>query len=205
MALQGPGAALPASVIHDTVAAVVRDPAYHRDLQESLWSRLFQWLGELWGWLVGLIGRSGLARPIGYGLLALVVVAIVLRLFVVSRAADESRSARSTRRRDERVDDLLALGRRLAGEGRFEEAAHAMYRAVLLSVARTERLRLDASKTSGDYARELRARGSPAGVPFRAFARRFDDGVFGHGGCDARLIDDLERLADPLLVTARAA
>jgi hypothetical protein len=205
VALQGPGAALPASVIHDTVAAVVRDPAFHRDLQQSLWSRLFQWLGELWSWLVGALGRSGLARPLGYALLALLVIAIVLRLFVVSRAADQSRPARATRRRDERVDELLALARRLAADGRFEEAAHALYRAVLLSVARTERLRLDASKTSGDYARELRARGSPAGVPFRAFARRFDDGVFGHGGCDARLIDDLERLADPLLATRRAA
>ena len=89
MALQGPGAAVPASVIHDTVAAVVRDPAFHRDLQQSLWSRLFQWLGELWSWLVGALGRSGLARPLGYALLALLVIAIVLRLFVVSRAADE--------------------------------------------------------------------------------------------------------------------
>ena len=76
---------------------------------------------------------------------------------------------------------------------------------ILLALARSDRLRLDPSKTSGDYARELRARGSPAYQPFREFSRRFDVAVFGHGGCDAGLIDDLRRLASPLTPRARAA
>ena len=76
---------------------------------------------------------------------------------------------------------------------------------VLLSLTRSDRVRLDPSKTSGDYARELRARGSAAYQPFRAFSRRFDVAVFGHGGCDAALIEDLRRLAAPLAPRARAA
>jgi hypothetical protein len=64
---------------------------------------------------------------------------------------------------------------------------------------------LDPSKTSGDYARELRARGSASYQPFRDFSRRFDVAVFGHGGCDAALIDDLRRLATPFAPRARAA
>jgi hypothetical protein len=77
---------------------------------------------------------------------------------------------------------------------------------VLLTLARAERLRLDPSKTSGDYARELRARSSASYQPFRTFSRRFDVAVFGHGGCDAALIDDLRRLAAPFSsLRARAA
>jgi hypothetical protein len=76
---------------------------------------------------------------------------------------------------------------------------------VLLSLARGERMRLDPSKTSGDYARELRARGSSAYQPFRAFARRFDVGVYGHGRCDAVLIAELRALAAPFATRARAA
>ena len=68
-----------------------------------------------------------------------------------------------------------------------------------------ERFRLDPSKTSGDYARELRARGSSSYPPFRAFSRRFDVAVYGHGGCDAALIRDLRALAAPFAPRARAA
>jgi hypothetical protein len=65
------------------------------------------------------------------------------------------------------------------------------------SVARTDRLRLDPSKTSGDYARELRSRGSPRYSVFRSFARRFDVAVYGHCGCDATALADLMQLAEP--------
>ena len=51
--------------------------------------------------------------------------------------------------------------------------------------------------TSGDYARELRARGSPRYSAFRSFARRFDAAVYGHGQCDAAALADLVALADP--------
>jgi hypothetical protein len=85
----------------------------------------------------------------------------------------------------------------LLAAGRLEEAAHALYRGVVESVARAEKLRLDPSKTSGDYARELRGRGSARLSPFRAFARRFDVAVYGHGGCDAEALSELARLAEP--------
>jgi hypothetical protein len=94
---------------------------------------------------------------------------------------------------------------RFASEGRYEDAAHALYHGVLLALARTDRVRLDPSKTSGDYARDLRARRSASYRPFRDFSRRFDVAVFGHGGCDAALIDDLRRLATPFAPRARAA
>jgi len=85
----------------------------------------------------------------------------------------------------------------LLAAGRLEEAAHALYRAVVESVTRTEKIRLDPSKTSGDYVRELRSRGSPRTSSFRDFSRRFDVAVYGHGGCDAGALTDLARLAEP--------
>jgi hypothetical protein len=75
---------------------------------------------------------------------------------------------------------------------------------VLESLARSEHLRLDPSKTSGDYARELRTRGSSSHAPFRAFGRRFDVAVYGHGGCDEAAIAELYRLAAPFRPRAGA-
>ena len=74
---------------------------------------------------------------------------------------------------------------RLAGVGDYMGAAHALYQAVLRRVAATERIRLHASKTSGDYVRDLRRRGSPMTTAFQQFGRRFDRVVFGKGTCTA--------------------
>ena len=93
----------------------------------------------------------------------------------------------------------------MAGEGLYEEAAHALYRAVLVSIAQVERIRLDPAKTSGDYARELRSRGAASLSAYRAFVRRFDAAVYGHGRCDAESLEELTRLALPFAPRARAA
>jgi len=196
---------LPAPVIHDTVAAIARGIAYRRSLRQSLFDRFFLWLGELLDHLARFLGHSAVSRPIGYAVLALIVLGVAARLLVAAQARDETRGPLRRRKRAANAEDPFVMAERLAAEGRFEEAAHALYHGVLLALARQERLRLDASKTSGDYARELRARGSASYQPFRAFARRFDVAVFGHGGCDARLIDDLRVLAQPVVARARAA
>jgi hypothetical protein len=129
----------------------------------------------------------------------------VARLLIAAQARDEARGPLRRRTRATTSDDPFVVAERLAAEGHFEEAAHALYHGVLLALSRSERLRLDPSKTSGDYARELRARGAASYQPFRAFARRFDVAVFGHGGCDLQLIEDLRALARPFTAKARAA
>ena len=196
---------LPASAIHDTVAAIARGIDYRRSLRQSLLDRFFLWLGELISHLLRFIRHSPMSRPFGYAVIALIVLGVAVRLLIAAQARDETRGPLRRRTRASGTEDPFAVADRLAAEGRFEEAAHALYHGVLLALARRERLRLDPSKTSGDYARELRARGSAAYQDFRAFGRRFDIAVFGHGGCDARLIDDLRALAQPLTARARAA
>jgi hypothetical protein len=196
---------LPAPAIHDTVAAIARGIAYRRSLRQSLFDRFFLWLGELFDHLGRFLQHSAVSRPLGYTVLGLIVFGVVARLLIAAQARDDTRGPLRRRTRASSTEDPFVVAERLAAEGRYEEAAHALYHGVLLALTRQERLRLDASKTSGDYARELRARGSASYQPFRTFARRFDIAVFGHGGCDAVLIDDLRRLAQPLIVRARAA
>jgi len=200
------GAQLPASAVHDTVAAIARGIEYRRSLRQSVLERLWLWFGELLSRLFGAIRHMPSARTVGLVLLGLIVGLIVARLVIAALARDETgRRAQRLRRRAAALEDPFDAAARLSGEGRYEEAAHALYRAVLLAIARTDRVRLDPSKTSGDYARELRARSSASLQPFRAFSRRFDVAVFGHGRCDAALIDDLRRLAAPFVQQARAA
>jgi hypothetical protein len=194
----------PPSAVHDTIATIARGLAYRRSLRQSVVDRVFLWLGQAIERLVSFIRHLPSSRAIGLTILGLIVVAIVARLVFAALARDES-SGRVRRRRPGVGEDPFVAAERFASEGRYEDAAHALYHGVLLALARTDRVRLDPSKTSGDYARDLRARGSASYRPFRDFSRRFDVAVFGHGGCDAALIDDLRRLATPFAPRARAA
>lgn len=186
---------LPASAIHDTVAAIARGIDYRRSLRQSLLDRFFLWLGELISHLLRFIRHSPMSRPFGYAVIALIVLGVAARLLIAAQARDETRGPLRRRTRASGTEDPFAVADRLAAEGRFEEAAHALYHGVLLALARRERLRLDPSKTSGDYARELRLRGSPAHVDFHRFGRRYDRVLFGDGTCDAPTYATLRDLA----------
>jgi len=140
---------------------------------------------------------SGPARWTAIGFAILLVVLIVARFFLAARARADDGDVNERTRRARQGEDPWRAAERLAGAGQFEESAHALYRGVVESISRTDRLRLDPSKTSGDYARELRARGSTRFAEFRAFARRFDVAVYGHGRCDADSVAELSRLATP--------
>jgi hypothetical protein len=205
MMLQVAQRAWPAGAVHDTVAAVVRGAAFNRSLQSSIAERLFTWLLEWLSRLTRAIHAASWTRTAALVLIAALVLLVLARLALSARARDADRASVPRGRRRGPSEDPWLAAERLRSEGRYEESAHALYRGVLSALAQTERLRLDQSKTSGDYARELRARGSASHGAFRAFSRRFDVAVYGHGTCDAALIDDLLRLAAPLHGSVRAA
>jgi hypothetical protein len=163
------------------------------------------WIGDAIDHFIRSMRDSSVARPIGFAIVIIVVLLVLVRLVIATHARDDDARAGAARGRTGMRDDPFGSAEQLAAEGRYEEAAHALYRGMQLSLSRTERLRLDPSKTSGDYARELRARGSASYQSFRAFARRFDVAVFGHGRCDAELVADLRRLAEPFVARARVA
>lgn len=194
-----------AGAVHDTVQAVVQGPAFRRSIQSSVAERMLGWIAE---WLAQLFryfeGRTS-ARILALTLVAVLVALVIARLVLAARARDDGDAMDMRGGRLLKGEDHWRAAERLASEGRYEDSAHAIYRGVLASLALSERVRLHPSKTSGDYARELRARGSTSQAPFRAFGRRFDVAVYGRGGCDAALIDDLVRLAAPFRSRARAA
>ena len=187
----------PSAAVHDTVAAVVRSADFRRSLQLSMAERLLRWVGEAFDRLDAALRGWHSARSVAIALGVLLVLLAVGRLLLAARGRrggsewdDESRGAASR-------EDPWGAAERYARADRFEEATHALYRAVLESLAQGERLRLDPSKTGGDYARELRARSSPSYPPFRAFLARFDLAIFGHGGCTGESMAELSRLAEP--------
>lgn len=197
MLLQAAVRAWPPAAIHDTVASVVSARAFQRSLQMSLAQRLYRWIADGIEALVDFLRGSGPARWIAIGFTALLVLLVIARFLLAARARSEEIDGGDRARGGRAGEDPWRAAERLAAGGHLEEAAHALYRGVVESVARTDRLRLDPSKTSGDYARELRARGSARLAPFRLFARRFDVAVYGHGGCTAETVAELSRLAEP--------
>jgi hypothetical protein len=193
----------PAPAIHDSVRAVLRDPVYRRSLRRSFADSVMVWLQE---WLERLARHARdlpSLRTVALVLVAMLVLFVVVRTLLSVR--DDEGQRRSRRRSASSADDPWTVADSLLQAGRYEEAAHAIYRGVILTIGRAERIRVDPSRTSGDYARELRRRGSGSVPAFRAFTRRFDAAVFGHEGCTRESLDELMRLSLPFRPAARAA
>jgi hypothetical protein len=194
----------PARQIHDTVDAILRQPAYGHGARRSLLGRLLRFIGDRLDDLFLAVQGSLNARVVLVITVAAIALVVVARIVVDRRQAEARRSRGASRiRAGERVD-LWQLAATAAETGRFDEACHAVHAAVLDQLARDGIVKWHASKTSGDYARELRRRGWPMHAEFRAFARDFERVVFGARGA-AR--DDYLRLraASERLVARRAA
>lgn len=165
--------------IHDTVAAIARQPAYATPVQHSIIGRL---LTTAFRWIRDLLNRTGSWPSIRYLLIA---AALALIVFVVAGVvAGQRAKARRAAGGDPRVvgagpGDYWALADALDAAGDFAGACHAVYHAVLDALARADLVRLHASRTSGDYARTLRQRGWPQAAEFWRFARQFERCVYG--------------------------
>jgi len=199
---QAPDAIWPRAAIHDTVAAIVKQTPYRRGLGTTLLDRVWAWIADWYSRLVAALGT------VPHGRVVATIAAATIALLVVARIAYAARlrgtSAMSfarTRGRRAAAADPWREAERLAAAGQFTEAAHALYRATVALLASHGLVRRHDAKTSGDYARELRRRGSPAYAPFRAFGRRYDRIIYGTGACDAAGYDAL--LADARAVAAR--
>lgn len=165
--------------VHDTVAAIAAGPAYGGN-RESLIGRFLRFvireINDFLNWMRGSLD----ARIIIYVALVVVLAAVIGRITIERRAADRRRRGLSNRgtRRDRR--DQWQVAADLAAEKRFIDASHALYAAVLERLTNAQLVRFHASKTNGDYARELRRNGSAIAHDFLAFGRDFDRTVFGH-------------------------
>lgn len=184
-----PAIAQPA--IADTVTAVFSGPEFNP--QRGLWG-----LPSLLWWTKYLdfsLDRE-LAWWLGIGLLvilALIALIYYLRRYLLDRelgAASGDRMGSGLRARD-----AWTVAQELAAEGDFTGAAHALYIALLGSLAKRDLLRLHPSKTIGDYLRELRRRPTAPIQTVHEFARTYELVAYGLRPCDADRYARLRALA----------
>ena len=165
--------------IHDTVAAIARQSAYAIPVRQSLFGRALRWLINRIADILDALGGSRDARVVVIAAVAVVVLTVIARFAVVRRAEFRRRTGVSLRAIGSARRDYWAVADELAAANNFVGACHAVYLAVLDTLARSGALTLHASKTPGDYTRELRQRQPGVAAEFRAFARQFESAVYG--------------------------
>ena len=188
--------------VRDTIARIVLERGYARDVTSTLLARAWEWLSRTVRDLFLQAAGSRGTYQITLTLLALVIIAIIARSVIVARARRQAAARRAT---EASADDLMAQSRGLASQGAYVEAAHLLYAAVVARLMESRRVRRHPSKTVGDYFRELRAAGDPAAAPYRAFAQTYEIVAYGDGLCDATRFARLEQLAAPMLQLRAAA
>jgi hypothetical protein len=203
---QGAGAASwPAPAVHDTVAAIARQRAYERSVGQSAWQDFWSAVVRAFNAIFEFFRGSSAGRHLTLLLAGLVVAAVIIHFILAALATRDNPAAADARPAHERNADAWRDAERLAAAGQFTEASHALLAALLSGFAQKGEVRLHASKTAGDYARELARRGSPGRAAFQQFRRRYDAVIFGTGACDAAGYAALLRDAEPILSRGRAA
>ena len=187
---------IPDSAIRDTAAAVFADPAYNRT---SLLDRLGAWLLDV---LEAVFLRFGPAQPSPALFWTIVTLTSALVLLVIGRTLYGVHLARTPRARDPRPKSVVDNdgpgwdhARELAARGDYTAAAHALYAALLALIARREGIEIHASKTIGDYIRDLRRKASARLPGFRSFALMYETIIYGIGACDRDRYERLHGLA----------
>lgn len=196
MLLQGLQAPVPADAIRDTIARIVLERGYQQSITTTLLSRAWTWFSERISRLLSHATNSRGTYLIVLGILAALIVVVLARAVIVGRAR---RQAARRRELESTADDQLAAARGLAAQGAYVAAAHQLYAAVVSRLVEAKRVHRHASKTVGDYWRELRGAGDPHAAPYLAFSRVYDNVAYGDGVCDAGRFAQLEQLAAPIL------
>ncbi|HEV8448107.1 MAG TPA: DUF4129 domain-containing protein [Gemmatimonadaceae bacterium] len=168
-----------AKQIHDTVAAIVRQRAYSVPVRQSILGRIllavFRWIRDL----LEQIKAWPDARYLLIAAVVVVVLAVAGRIVIAQQIEARRRVGVGLRAIGGERRDYWAMAAEMDAAGDFVGACHAVYIGVLDALTRMGAVRYHASKTSGDYARDLRQRQSPVAGDFWSFARQFDRSVFG--------------------------
>jgi len=204
-AQQAPASPWTDAAIRDTLAAIARQPAYQRELTQSIWDRVMRWLLDRIIELFQLVDSTGSGRVITIVVLVLVIGLILVRVAIGISAERTLRSDPGGSRVPAGAAAMLSDAERLAAGGDYTAAAHALFAALLAASAAQGEIRLHPSKTTGDYARELRRRNAPSLRPFQAFRSRYDRVIYGDLRCGADDYAMLLREARALLAREQAA
>jgi hypothetical protein len=190
-----------AAEIRDAVARVFSGGAFDRSATRTLGGVVMDFIGRILARIFDVVSGSPPLRTAlvwtGYAIIALVIVRFVYG--AVQRGQLSTYRSPADRRGAAAAGNPWLAAPQAAAKGEYTQAAHFLYAALLVAIARRERVRLHPSKTAGDYVRELRRRSSPVFTPFRAFVRAFDFVIYGRGVCDRVQFEQLRAIAAPLL------
>ena len=125
----------PASAVHDSVAAIAQQAEYQRSLSTTLWQQLSNWFWRVVDQFFGLFRGSASVRNVTIALVVLLVVLVVARFVIAARAERVEAGPFGARERRARAADPWSDAERLAAGGRFTEAAHALFAALLSAFA----------------------------------------------------------------------
>ena len=173
------------AAVRDTIAAITRGKDYQRALTESLWDRFTRWLWENVMELISAAGSSNVTRTITIVAIAVIVLLVVARIAIGVSAERALRRTGAAARPNIGGAALLADAEALAARGEYTAAAHALFAGMIAACAARGEVRLHASKTTGDYARELRRRDAGTLRAFQLFRARYDRVIYGDMVCSA--------------------
>ncbi|MFN0099562.1 MAG: DUF4129 domain-containing protein [Gemmatimonadaceae bacterium] len=203
--VQTSSARWPADAIRDSTAAVLETSEYARDATPSLFDTLAGWIGNQLLRLLELLPELSVGPWLLISLAILIAALIVARIVMAMRAERDFRAGGPGATHLVRRLDPWTEAERLAASGSYLEAAHALCAALLAASARRGEVTLHPSKTTGDYAREMRRRGAPSVPAFEGFRSRYDRLVYDLQACAADDYAVLRAAAQPLLSAERAA
>lgn len=185
--------AVASDLIRDSVAQVFSAGVYYRPLRRSL----LQYIGGIWNRIVraflGTFEVMPFVKWAVVGLLLALAISVTARAIVLRR----TRAGKHEQTGAGALDKLLNpwdAAKSYAAAGRHIEAVHALYLALLDSIATTDRISLDPAKTVGDYRRELRSAASARLPLFSEFALAYEPIVWGSLYCDRERYDTLEAI-----------
>ena len=184
------------SAIADTVAAVLRSRPFLDNERISLGQLVAQWLVSI---VMRLLGFASTHPAVGFVLrlaLGIATIAVVARVAFALFTRYAPASSGRHRRDLGHGTDWWQRAHELASHDDYTGAAHALYLALLGSVAHRGLITLHESKTTGDYLRELRRRPDSVDLPlFTDFTRSYETVIYGLGTCDRERYTRLDTLA----------
>ncbi len=192
---------LSATAVHDAVVGLTQSDAYNRSLQDSLWLKLTNWMLETLSSLFRGVREFPGGELIAYSLIATLVFLVVARMFIGTRATRAVRKRKASNGELENGAIGWSDAGRFAALGDYTAAAHSLYAATIGLLSARGAVRFHPSKTTGDYARELRKKHHWAYPLFQGFRGVYDHVIYGELTCSPEAYQELLRFAKSIRAT----
>jgi hypothetical protein len=191
--------------VREVVREVLSRPEF-RPPQRSLTERIFDWVLELIGRLLAVLGGSGAGGILGLVLLALVLVGVGVLVARFSRGLTPSPEVAAAvpggRRRS--AAEWRAEAEAQERAGAWREAVRSRYRALVADLAARGLVEEVPGRTAGEYRRELGRALPEAATDFAGATELFEVAWYGRSGTGAGEAAHLRDLSERVLRRVRA-